>query len=184
MGHALGRPTRHDPFGHLYLRTIMIVLASVAATSFVILLLFSIPSRLRATPFSAEDVGQDASFPYLSDTSPDTDPRSGYCTSTRTFHSMRAPSFSPSSDVPFVFLAFALFFLPNLLPPPMVATASRPMLVDAGTWRVGLAPGLSPCVPPRRTGWRLPRLGYLGEMRSPGLRYWTTKTRSVAAVDI
>jgi hypothetical protein len=47
------------------------------------------------------------------------------------FHIMRAPSFSPSSDVPFVFPAFALFFHPNLLPPPTVAAASRPTLVDA-----------------------------------------------------
>jgi hypothetical protein len=40
---------------------------------------------------------------------------------------------SPSSDIPFVFSVFALFFLTNLLPPSMVAVASRPMLVDAGT---------------------------------------------------
>jgi hypothetical protein len=46
---------------------------------------------------------------------------------------MRTPSFSPSSDVPFVFSAFALFFLPNLLPSPTVAAVSRPTLVDAGT---------------------------------------------------
>jgi hypothetical protein len=45
---------------------------------------------------------------------------------------MRAPLFS-SSDVSFVFLVFALFFLPNLLPPPTVIAASRPTLVDAGT---------------------------------------------------
>jgi hypothetical protein len=56
---------------------------------------------------------------------------------------MHTPSFSPSSKVPFVFPAFALFFLPNLLPPPTVTAASRPMLVDAGTGRVGLAPDLS-----------------------------------------
>ena len=62
--------------------------------------------------------------PYSSDTSPDTDPRSDYCTSTRTFHSMRTPSFSPSLDVSFIFPAFALFFLPNLLPPSTVAAAS------------------------------------------------------------
>jgi hypothetical protein len=147
MGHASGRPARHGSFGHLYLHTIMMVLASVATTSFAILLLFSPPSclQLRATPFSAEGVGAGASSPYLSDTSPDTDPRSGYCTSTRTFHSMRAPSFSPSSDVPFVFPAFALFFLPNLLPPPTVTATSRPTLVDASTGQVSLAPGLSPC---------------------------------------
>ena len=83
--------------------------------------------------------------------------------STRTFHIMRTPSFSLSSDVSFVFPAFALFFLPNLLPPPTVAAASRPTLVDAATGRVDHAPGLSPCVPSRRTWWRLPHLGYLGD---------------------
>jgi hypothetical protein len=135
MGRVSGRSARHDSFDHLYLRTIMMVLASVAVTSFAILLLFSLPSclGLRATPYSTEGVGAGASSPYSSDTSPDTDPRSGYCTSTRTFHSIHAPSFSPSSDVLFVFLAFALFFLPNLLPPPMVAAARQPTLVDAGT---------------------------------------------------
>jgi hypothetical protein len=104
----------------------MMVLASVATTSFVILLLFSLPSclHLRATPFSVEGVGAGASSPYSSDTSPDTDSRSRYCTSTRTFHIMRAPSFSPSSDVSFVFPAFALFFHPNLLPPPTIVAAS------------------------------------------------------------
>ena len=91
----------------------MMVLASVVATSFVILFLFSLLSclHLRATPFSVEGVGVDASSLYSSDTSPDIDPRSGYCTSTRTFHSMHTPSFLPSSDVPFVFPAFTLFFL-------------------------------------------------------------------------
>jgi hypothetical protein len=76
---------------------------------------------------------------------------------------MCAPSFSPSLDVPFVFLAFALFFLPNLLPLHTVAAVSRPTLVDMGTRRVGHAPSLSPCVPSRRTWWRLSRLGYLSD---------------------
>jgi hypothetical protein len=168
MGRASDRLARHDPSGHLYLRTIMMVPASVATTSFAILLLFSLPSclHLRTTPFSAESVGACASSSYSSDTSPDTDSRSGYCTSTRTFHIMRATSFSPSLDVPFVFPALALFFLPNLLSLPMVAAVSRPMLVDAGTRRVSHAPGLSPCVPSRRTWWRLPHLGYLGDEES------------------
>ncbi|PWZ09320.1 hypothetical protein Zm00014a_010914 [Zea mays] len=163
----------------------MMVPASVATTSFVILLLFSLPSclYLRTTQFSVEGVVAGASFPYSSDTSPDTDSRSGYCTSTRTLHIMHAPSFSPSSNASFVFSAFALFFIPNLMPSPTVAAASRPMLVDTSTGRVGHAPGLSPCVPSRRTWWRLPRLGYLSD-ESPGLRYWTTKTRSVAAISI
>jgi hypothetical protein len=71
-----------------------------------------------------------------------------------------------SLDVPFVFLAFALFFLLNLLPPHTVAAASRPTLIDAGTRRVGHAPGLSPCVLSRRTWWRLSRLGYLSDEKS------------------
>jgi hypothetical protein len=135
MGRASGRLVRHGSFGHLYLHTIMMVLVSVATTLFVILLLFSLLSclHLHATPFSAESVGAGASFSYLSDTSPGTDSRSGYCTSMRMFHIMRASSFSPSSDVPFVFPAFALFFHPNLLPPPTVVVVSRPTLVDAGT---------------------------------------------------
>ena len=113
----------------------MMVLASVTITSFVTLLLFSLPSclHLRATPFSTEGVGVGVSSPYSSDTSIDIDSRSGYCMSTRMFHIMRAPSFSPSSDVPFVFPAFAMFFHPNLLPLPTVTAASRPTLVDAGT---------------------------------------------------
>jgi hypothetical protein len=151
MYRASGRLAKHDPFGYLYLHMIIMVLASVATTSFVILLLFSLPSCLHlcATPFSAEGIGAGVSSPYSSDTSPDTDSRSGYCMSTRTFHIMRAPSFSSSSDVPFIFSTFALFFLPNLLP--MVAIVSRPTLVDVGTGRVGHALGLSPCVPSRRT---------------------------------
>jgi hypothetical protein len=163
MGRASGRFATHGPFNHLYLRTIMMVLASVATTSFDILLLFSLPSclHLRATPFSAEDVGAGTSS-YSSDTNPDIDSRSGYCTSTRMFHIMRAPSFS-LSDEPFVFSAFAMFFVPNLLPPPTVAAASRPTLVDAGIGRVSHASGLSLCVPSRRTWWRLPLLGYLGD---------------------
>jgi hypothetical protein len=145
--------SRHGSFGHLYLRTIMMVHAPVVTVSFVILLLFSLPSclHLRATSFSIEGVRACASSLYSSDTSPDIDSRSVYCTSTRTFHIMRASSFSSSSDVPFIFPAFAMLFLPNLLPPPTVAAASRPTLVDAGTAQVSHAPGLSPCVPLRRT---------------------------------
>ena len=41
MGHASDGPARHDPFGHLYLSTIMMVLALVVATSFAIMLLLS-----------------------------------------------------------------------------------------------------------------------------------------------
>ncbi|PWZ27799.1 hypothetical protein Zm00014a_002176 [Zea mays] len=97
----------------------MMVLASVAATSFSIQLLFSLLSCLclRATPFSAEGVGACASSPYSSDTSPETDPRSGYCTSTRMFHSLRTIVFA---------IVGRLVRLPGLrsvLPPQPVASA-------------------------------------------------------------
>jgi hypothetical protein len=161
MGCASGRLAKHDLFDHLYLHTIIMVIVSVAITSFVILLLFSLPLCLhvRATPFLVEGVGACASSSYSSDISPDTDSRSGYCTSTRTFYIIHAPSFSPSSDVPFIFSAFALFFLPNLLTTPTVAATSRPT-------RAGHASGLSPYASSRRTWWRLPRLGYLGDEES------------------
>jgi hypothetical protein len=94
----------------------MMVLASVVTTSFAILLLFSLPSCLHLHATSSL---------YLSDTSLDTDSCSGYCTSTMMFHIMHAPSCSPLSDIPFVLPAFALFFIPNLLPPPTIEAASR-----------------------------------------------------------
>ena len=144
------------------------VLASVAATSFAILLFFLSPLMppLPRHPILGRGRWSRRHLPVFVRYQPRHRPTSGYCTFTRTFHIMCAPSFSSSSDVPFVFLAFALFFLPNLLPPPTVAATSQPMLVNAGTGRVGLAPGLSLCVPPRRTRWRLPCLGYLGDEES------------------
>jgi hypothetical protein len=142
----------------------MLVLASVVTTSFVILLLFSLSMPPPPChPILDRGCRRSTYSMYSSETSPDTDSRSGYCTSTRTFHIMRAPSFSTSSDVSSVFPTFALFFLPNLLPLPTVAVASRPTLIDASTRRVGHAPGLSLCVPSSRTWWRLSRLGYLSD---------------------
>jgi hypothetical protein len=78
MGRAPGQDAKQSPFDHLYLRTIMMVLASVVTTSFAILLLFSLSTclRLRATPFWVEGVGAGACSLYSSDTSLDTDPRS------------------------------------------------------------------------------------------------------------
>jgi hypothetical protein len=51
----------------------------------------------------------------------------------REYFTAYVPSFSPSSDVPFVFPPFAPFFLPNLLSVLTVTVASRPTLVNAGT---------------------------------------------------
>lgn len=120
MGCAPDQPARHDPFDHLYIRTIMMILALVAATSFVILFLFLSP--LMPLPprhaFSAEGMGAGASSPYSSDTNPDTDLRNGYCTSTRVFHSMHAPSYSLSSDVSFVFWLSPCSSSPTCCPRP------------------------------------------------------------------
>jgi hypothetical protein len=43
MGRVSDRLARHDSFGHIYLRTIMMVLGSVVTISFVILFLFLSP---------------------------------------------------------------------------------------------------------------------------------------------
>jgi hypothetical protein len=134
MGRAPNQPARHVPFGHLYLHTIMMVLASVAATSFVILLLFSLPSclRLRAT-HSRQRAWEQAPHHRIRPTPAPTPTRAVAIACPRECHSMHTPSFSPSSGVPFVFPAFALLFLPNLLPLPTVTSTSRPTLVGAGT---------------------------------------------------
>jgi hypothetical protein len=162
----LRRPARHDPFDHpspydndgprLSCRHLIRHLASFLSPLMPLPLCHPILGRGR---------GSRCLLPVFVRQQPRHRP-GGYWTSTRTFHSMRAPSFLSSSDVPFVFSAFALFFLSNLLPPPKVTVVSQPTLVDAGTGRVGLAPGLSLCVPPRRTRWRMPRLGYLGDEES------------------
>ena len=104
-------------------------------------------------------------LPVFVHTSPDTDSHSGYCTSTRTFHIMRTSSFLSLSNDPFVFPAFALFFLPNLLPLPTVAAASRPMLVDVGTGKsILLLAFLRAC---RRGGHDgAYHVGYLGDDES------------------
>jgi hypothetical protein len=64
MGRASGWPVRHGTFGHLYLRTIMMVLALVAASSFAILLLFSLPhASASAPPHSRQRAWEQASPP-------------------------------------------------------------------------------------------------------------------------
>jgi hypothetical protein len=67
MGPTSGRFVRHDTFCHLYLCTIIMVIASVATNSFVILLIFSLPSclHLRVTPFSADGIGAGASSVFV-----------------------------------------------------------------------------------------------------------------------
>jgi hypothetical protein len=102
-------------------------------------------------------VGAGASSPYSFDTSPDARPRG--CFAACTHHRFRRRRTSRSSSQP-----SPCSSSPTCCPAP-VAAASRPTLVNGGTGRVGLAPDLSSCVPPR-TRWRLPRLGYLGDEES------------------
>jgi uncharacterized membrane protein len=45
-----GRLARHDPFGYIYIHTIMMVLASVIVISFAIMLLFSLPHVSASAP--------------------------------------------------------------------------------------------------------------------------------------
>jgi hypothetical protein len=143
----------------------------------------SSPASASAPPHSRHRVCEQAPPPVFVRHQPRHRPCSGYCTSMRTFHNMLAPSFPPSSDVPFVFPAFALFFLPNLLPPPTIVAVSRPTLVDAGTVKsVLLLAFLRLCHRGGHSG--ACHASIILAMRSPGLRYWTTKARSVLAVDI
>jgi hypothetical protein len=154
MSRASGRLARHGPFGHLYLRMIMMVLVSVATTSFIILLLFPLLSclHLRTTTFSAEGVGAGAFSPYVFVRH---QPR----------HRLMQWLLHVHDDI--LHHACTIVFtvvgrpvrLPGLspvLPPqpavsPTIAATSRPTLIDASTGRVGHAPVLSLCVPSRRT---------------------------------
>jgi hypothetical protein len=162
MGRASDRLARHGPSGQLYLRTIMMVLGPVATFSFVILLLFSLPSclHLRTTTFSAEGVGAYISSPYLSDA----DSRSGYCTSIRTYHIMRAPSFLPSRTSHSSCRPSPCSFSPTCCPRPR----SQPRADRRSSTRVRGESVMLSCVSSRRAWWCLPHLGYLddGESRS------------------
>jgi hypothetical protein len=148
MGRASGRAARHDPFGHLYLHTIMMVLVSVAATSFAILLIFSLPSCLRLPPpHSRQRAWEQSPPPRIRSTPAPTPTRSVDMASPRgrftvcahhrrTSHSSSRPS--PCSSSPTCCLAHGHSREPT--------DARR-----CGYGRVGLAPGLSSCVPLRRT---------------------------------
>jgi hypothetical protein len=67
---ASGRSARHDPFDHLYLRTIMMVLTSVVVTSFTILLLFSLSPHASAfvPPHSRQRAWEQAPPPHIHST--------------------------------------------------------------------------------------------------------------------
>jgi hypothetical protein len=135
MGRSSDRLARHGSFGHLYLRTIIMVIVSVATTSFAILLIFiyplmpppprhpilvrgqeyAPPSRIRPTP-----------APTLTRAVAIACPRGRFTSCAhhrfhrrRTSRSSSRPSPSSSS--------------PTCCLPPTVAAASRPTLVDAGT---------------------------------------------------
>jgi hypothetical protein len=96
---------------------------------------------------------------------------------------MRASSFSSSSNVPFVFPGFALFFLPNLLPHPR--SQQRPDRCSSTRVQgesVLLLAFIRACRRGRHGG--ACHAYVILAMESPSLRYWTTKARSVATVGI
>jgi hypothetical protein len=134
MGCAPDQPARHNPFSHLYLHTIMMVLVSIVANSFVILLLFSLLSCLHLhTTHSRQRAWEQAPPPRIRPTPAPTPTRAVAIARPQGCFTACTHHRSPSSNVTFVFPAFTLFFLSNLLSLPTVTTASRPTLVDAGT---------------------------------------------------
>jgi hypothetical protein len=165
---ASGRPARHAPFGHLYLSTIMMVFALVFATSFDILL-FSLSPHVSASapPHSQQRAWEQTPPPHIWLTPTPTltrtvaiaPPRGRFTTCAQ--HRFRCHRTSRSS-----FRSSPCSSSPTHCPPPTVAAESRPTLVHMGTGRVGLAPGLSPCMLLRRTRWHLPCLGYLSDEES------------------
>jgi hypothetical protein len=167
MCRVSNQPARHDPFNHLYLRMIMMALVSVATTSFVILLVFSLPSclRLRAT-HSRQRVWEQAPPPRIHPTPAPTPtcavaiacPRGCFITCTHHRFCRRRTSRSSFRPLPYS-------SSPTVAP----AHGRSREPTDArrrGYRRVGLAPGFSSCASSRRTRWCLPRLGYLGDDES------------------
>jgi hypothetical protein len=167
MGRASDRPARHDPFDHLYLRTIIMIFVSVATT------LFAIPtsflSLLMPPPPCHPILGRGRKSKHLP-----------VFVLHQPRHRLAQWLLHVHEDVSHhaCTTVFAIIERPirlsglrHVLPPqpaapPTVAVASRLTLVDAGTGRVGHAPGLFLCVSLRRIWWRLPRLGYLSDGES------------------
>jgi hypothetical protein len=167
MGRAPGRLARHGSFGHLYLRTIMIVIASVVTTSFAILLLFSllVPPPPRH-PILDKGSGSRRLLPVFVRYQPRQRPAQWL------FHVHEDVSHHGGTMV------FAVVGLPIQLPglrpvlplqPAAPAHGRNREPTDArrcGYGQVGFAAGLSPCVSTGRTRWLLPRLGYLSDEES------------------
>jgi hypothetical protein len=76
---------------------------------------------------------------------------------------MHAPSFLPVVGRPFHLPGLRLVLPPQPAAPAHGRSHEPTDTRRHGYWRVDLAPGLFPCLPPRRTRWRLPRLVYLGD---------------------
>jgi hypothetical protein len=137
MGRVLNQPVRHGPFDHLYLCTVMMILASVVATSFVILLLFSLPSCLRGSASTPPILGRGCESKRLLPVFARYQSRhrpmqwllhvhEGVSQHARTLffavvgRPVRLPVLRPVLP-------------PNLLPLPTVTVTSRPTLVDVDT---------------------------------------------------
>jgi hypothetical protein len=167
MGRAPDKPARHDPFIHLYLRTIMMALVSVAAASFVILLLFSLPLDFVSAP---RILGRGHGSRCLLLVFIRHQPRHRPTQWLLHVHE----GVSQHARIIVSTIVGRLVCLPGLRPvlPPQPAASAHGRSrepTDArrrGYGRVGLAPGFSSCVSPRRTRWCMSCLGYLGDGKS------------------
>jgi hypothetical protein len=167
MGRAPDQPTIHGPFGHLYLHTIMMVFASVVATSFVIMLLFSLPHASASTPpIIGGGRGSRCLLPVFVQHQPRHRPAQWL------LHVHEGVS-QHACTIVFTVVGrpVRLLSLRPVLPPhpatPAHGHSREP--TDAhrcGYGRVGVAPGFFSYVPPRRTQWCLPHLGYIGDDES------------------
>jgi hypothetical protein len=175
----------HGPFGHLYLRMIMMVLASVVATSFAILLLFSplMPPPLRH-PIFGRGHGSRRLLPVFVRHQPRHRPAQWL------LHVHEDVSQHVCTIVFAVIgrLIRLLGLRPVLPPQPATPAHGRghePM--DAhrrgyGGESVLLLAFLRACSRGGHGGAHHPLV--ILAMRSPGLRYWKTKPRSAAVADI
>jgi hypothetical protein len=126
MGRVLGWLARHDSFDHLYLRTIKMFLASVTTTLFAILPFLSLPSylHLRAHPILGREHKSMRLLPVFR--------LAKWLLHVHEYVLHHAYIVFAVVGRPIRLPGLRLVLPPNLLPPPMVVAASRPMLVDAG----------------------------------------------------
>jgi hypothetical protein len=163
MGCVPGRPAKHGPFDHLYLRTIMMALAQLPPPHSPSCFFSFSPHAFASATHSRQRAWKRCLLFVFVRHQPRHRPVQ------RLLHLHEDVS-QHTRTIVFTILGRPVRFLGlrSVLPPQPAAPAHghNREPTDArrrGYRRVGLAPDLSSCVLPRRTRWRLPRLGYLGD---------------------